>query len=239
MNFLVKILLQYLRRIFDITHKHLIMNITDLLQGPLKDIIVQQVTNKLDLGSGEQAGTAVDGVFATLLNALNRNASTQEGASSLQNALDRDHNGSILDDLTGFLSGNSQPANPNTVNGEGILKHVLGENQSSAADAISKVSGIDTGKVLKLMMMLAPVVLGYLGKAKAQQPQQQTQVQQDAQPAGGLQDLLKGVTQTVNQQPANQSIFSKLLDRDGDGNVLDDIAEMGVKSIFGKILGGK
>lgn len=213
------------------------MNITDLLQGPLKDIIVQQAASQLGLGSNEQAGTAVDGIFATLLNALNKNASTQEGASSLENALNRDHDGSILDDLTGFFTGSKQPVNPNTTNGEGILKHVLGENQTNAADAISKASGIDSGKILKMMMMLAPVVLGYLGKMKSQQAQ--VQQQQAQAPSGGLQDILKGVTQTVNQQPSNQSIFAKLLDRDGDGNVIDDIAEMGVKSIFGKILGGK
>lgn len=214
------------------------MNITDLLQGPLKDIIVQQAASKLGLESPEKAGTAVDGIFATLLNAHNRNASTQEGANSLQNALERDHDGSILDDLTGFLTGANQPANPNTTNGEGILKHVLGDNQTNAADAISRASGIDSGKIIKMMMMMAPVVLGYLGKMKSQQSQVQQQQQAQA-PAGGLQDILKGLTQTVNQQPSNQSIFAKLLDRDGDGNVMDDIAEMGVKSIFGKILGGK
>lgn len=237
MNFLVKILLHNFGRIFDITYQTLKMNITDLLQGPLKDIIVQQAASQLGLGSNEQAGTAVDGIFATLLNALNKNASTQEGASSLENALNRDHDGSILDDLTGFFTGSKQPVNPNTTNGEGILKHVLGENQTNAADAISKASGIDSGKILKMMMMLAPVVLGYLGKMKSQQAQ--VQQQQAQAPSGGLQDILKGVTQTVNQQPSNQSIFAKLLDRDGDGNVIDDIAEMGVKSIFGKILGGK
>lgn len=65
-----------------------------------------------------------------------------------------------------------------------------------------------------------------------QQPQQQ-------QTGGGLLDFIQGATKTVNQQPSTQSIFSKLLDKDGDGSMIDDIAEMGVKSIFGKILGGK
>ena len=79
------------------------------------------------------------------------------------------------------------------------------------------------------MATLAPVVLGMLGKARATQP--------EAQSGGGLLDLIKGATQTVNQQPTTQSIFAKLLDKDGDGNVMDDIADMGMKSIFGKFMG--
>ncbi|MFZ1749809.1 MAG: DUF937 domain-containing protein [Saprospiraceae bacterium] len=207
------------------------MDITDLLQGPMKDIIIQQVGSQLGLGDSAQANSAVDGVFGTLLNAISKNASTPEGADSLMSALDRDHDGSILNDLGGFLSGAVSPQNPNTANGAGILKHILGGQQEDAAANISKESGIDTAKIMQMMATLAPVVLGMLGKAKAQ-----PQVQQQG---GGLLDFITGATQKVNQQPANQSIFSKLLDKDGDGSMIDDIAAMGMKSIFGKILGNK
>lgn len=207
------------------------MDISDLLQGPMKDIIINQVGKQLGLGDSNQANTAVDGVFATLLNAISHNASTPEGQDGLMAALDRDHDGSILNDLAGFLSGSSQPSNPNTANGAGILKHILGNNQETAAASISKESGIDTGKIMQMMATLAPIVLGMLGKAKAQ-PQVQEQ-------SGGLLDFIKGATQTVNQQPTNQGMFSRMLDKDGDGSMIDDIAEMGIKSIFGKILGRK
>jgi hypothetical protein len=205
------------------------MDITDLLQGPLKDIIINQVGQQFGLGDKGQANTAVDGILATILNGVQRNASTPEGQAGLQNALERDHDGSILDDLGGFLSGMVKPANPKTANGEGILNHILGENKGNAAESISKASGIDTASIMKMMATLAPVVLGMLGKAKAQ-----PQVQQQE---GGLLDFIKGATQTVNQQPTTQSIFSKLLDKDGDGSMMDDIAEMGMKSIFGKFMG--
>ena len=201
------------------------MDITDLLQGPMKDIIINQVGQQLGLGNQQQTNSAVDGVLATIMNAVAKNASTPEGAGGLMAALDRDHDGSILNDLSGFLSGAVQPENPKTANGTGILNHLLGDKQETAAESISKESGIDTAKILSMMATLAPVVLGFLGKAK--------------QTGGGLIDFIQGATKTVNQQPANQSIFSKLLDKDGDGSMIDDIAEMGVKSIFGKMLGGK
>jgi hypothetical protein len=204
------------------------MDITDLLQGPMKDIIINQVGQQFGLGDKGQANTAIDGILATILNGVSQNASTPEGQAGLQNALENDHDGSILDDLGGFLSGAVKPANPKTANGEGILNHILGENKGNAAESISKASGIDTASIMKMMATLAPVVLGMLGKAKAQ-----PQVQEN----GGLFDFIKGATQTVNQQPTTQSIFTKLLDKDGDGSIIDDIASMGIKSIFGKFMG--
>ncbi len=231
MNFYNKILL-VLHVGYSISENYKKMDITDLLQGPMKDIIISQVGNQLGLENSDQTNSAVDGVFATLLNAVANNASSPEGQNSLLSALDRDHDGSILNDLGGFLSGMVQPQNPNTTNGAGILKHILGDQQSTAADAISKSSGIDSSKIIQIMTTLAPIVLGYLGKAKAtQQPQ--------AEQGGGFLDILTGATKTVNQQPSNQGFFSKMMDKDGDGSMVDDLAEMGFKSIFGKILGGK
>jgi hypothetical protein len=208
------------------------MDITDLLQGPMRNIIIDQVGKQFGLGDSQQTNSAIDGVFGTLLNAVTKNAASPEGANSLINALDRDHDGSILNDLKGFLSGTSQVSNPNTANGSGILKHILGEDKEAEIDKISKSSGIDSAKIGQIMAALAPIVLGYLGKAKAQAPATE-------QGNSGFLDILKGATQVVNKQPVNQSILTSLLDKDGDGSVVDDIAKMGFKSIFGKFFGKK
>jgi len=204
------------------------MDISDLLQGPMKDVIIGQVGKQLGIEDTDKANTAVDGIFATLLNAVAKNASSAEGQTQLQTALEKDHDGSILDNLGGFLSGVVQPSNPKTANGAGILKHILGDKTEVAAENISKESGIDTSKIMQLMMTLAPIVLGYLGKANA------TQQAQPQQSGGGLMDIIMGATKTVNQQPTNQSFLEKMLDKDGDGSIMDDIASMGFKSIFGK-----
>ncbi|MFN8339529.1 MAG: DUF937 domain-containing protein [Saprospiraceae bacterium] len=205
------------------------MDINDLLQGPAKDIILSQFGQQLGLGDKAQTNTAVDGILATLLNGVAKNASTQEGQDGLLSALDRDHDGSIFDDLGGFLSGVVQPSNPNTANGTGILNHILGDKQGNAINSISKASGIDVGSITTMMTSLAPVVLGMLGKAKATQTANQN--------GGSILDIITGATQTINQQPTTQSIFTKLLDKDGDGSVMDDLTQMGMGSILGKFFG--
>lgn len=208
------------------------MDISDLLQGPMKNVILNQLGSQLGLGDEKQANAAIDGIFGTLLNGIMKNASTPEGQKSLETALAKDHSGGIFEDLAGFLTGSNTPQNPATNNGAGILKHILGDQQENTVESISKASGIDTAKIMKMMVTLAPIVLGMLSKSKAQA---QAQPQQSS--GGGILDIIKGATQTVNQQSTTQSIFNKILDKNGDGNIIDDITSMGVKSIFGKLFG--
>ena len=204
------------------------MNINDLLQGPLRDIMLSQVEQQFNIQDKDQANTAINGVMAAIMNGLAHNASTPEGASSLTSAIDRDHDGSVIDDLMGFFNGSSQFQNTKATNGQGILNHIFGDKTDTAAKAISRNSGLDTGKIIQLMSTFAPIVLSFLGKNS------QTANQSSS---SGILDILNGATRAVNQQPSNQGLLSKLLDRDGDGNVMDDIADIGFRSIMGKFLG--
>ena len=75
------------------------------------------------LGVSEStANTAVQVAVPLLLTALARNASAPQGAESLHQAINNDHDGSILDNLMGYLG------NPQSANGAGILSHVFGAN---------------------------------------------------------------------------------------------------------------
>lgn len=190
------------------------MNITDLFQGPMKDVIVGQISQQLGVQNPQQAQTAIDGIMGTLLNAVTNNAATPEGQQSLEKALERDHDGSILDNLSGFLSGNFTPSNPKTANGAGILSHLFKGEEDNAAQSISQASGIDTAKIMKIMAMLAPVLLGMLGKAR-QQPQAE-------QSGGGLLDMLTGATKSVNQQPTVQNVLTSILTGNKQGGGLKD-----------------
>ncbi len=193
------------------------MNITDLFQGPMKDIIVGQISQQMGVQNPQQANTAVDGIMGMLLNAVTNNAATPEGQQNLEKALDRDHDGSILDHLGDFLNGSFTPSNPKTANGAGILNHLFKGEQENAAASISKTSGIDVSKIMSMMATLAPVLLGMLGKAK-QQPQQ-TQAQQSG---GGILDLLMGATKSVNQQPSVQNVLTSILTGNKQGGGLKD-----------------
>jgi len=194
------------------------MNILDLLQGQMSDGVVEQLSGQIR-SDKDRTSAAANGIFATLVSALSRNVANPQSGSSLLGALDRDHDGSVLEDVMGFLSGNNKPQNARASNGLGILDHVLGGKTDNVLQMVSKSSGLDLLKTGQLMQLLAPMVMGALGKAKKQQNLDQ----------GGLANLLSGTINQASQGRQELGIIGKVLDADGDGNVMDDIAGMGMK----------
>ena len=157
------------------------------------------------------------------MGALAKNASTPDGANALSNALDRDHDGSVLDNLMDIMQGNQQPQNSKAVNGAGILNHVLGNKQNSAVNMISKMSGLDNNKTGSLMTMLAPVIMASLGKAK----------RTNGLDAAGIASLLSGTVSQQKQSNPTMSLVTQFLDSDGDGSIVDDVANIGMKFLGG------
>ncbi|MCB9273789.1 MAG: DUF937 domain-containing protein [Lewinellaceae bacterium] len=198
-------------------------NLMDLLQGSLSEDMIGQLSQQLGGANKQQTAAAASGIVSTLMGALAKNASTQQGAQALNNALERDHDGSVLDNIMDVFSGNTQNVNDRALNGSGILNHILGDRQGGAIDMISKLSGLDSGKTGNLMSMLAPVVLGALGKAK----------QQQGLDVSGIASLLSGTVSAQKQQNPTMNLVTSFLDQDGDGSIVDDVASMGMK-----ILGG-
>jgi hypothetical protein len=186
-----------------------------LLQGDTK----QQVSRQLGIGE-DRADTAIKAAVPLLVGALQRQASSTAGLESLAGALDRDHDGSVLDDIGGFLGGGSAAAA-----GGGILGHVLGSRQDNVARSLGRSTGLDSGQILQLLAMLAPLVMGALGRAK----------RQTRADTGGLADILGGATRQMDQQaPDLMSGLGRMLDADGDGSAIDDIA-----GIAGSLFGGR
>ena len=194
------------------------MDLIDLLQSQLSGNVLDQLSNQIG-GQKEETEVATSGIISMLTAALAKNAASPGGASALANALDSDHDGSILDNIGDLLGGNMN--NNRAANGAGILKHVLGGNQGNAIDAISKMSGLSGDKTGNLMTMLAPIVLGMLGKQKRQNNMDQS----------GLSDMLSRSVKSASNQRQEMGLLGKLLDRDGDGSVMDDIAGMGMKTL--------
>ena len=80
--------------------------------GFLKDLLKTYLTDGVRGKLGTQAGTSaqdtdngVESVITAILAGLQRNVSTREGAASLDKALAKDHDGSILNDLAGVAGG--------------------------------------------------------------------------------------------------------------------------------------
>ena len=201
----------------------------------MSDSILDLVTQTLGSGAtrqiGQQLGVdesaaakAISGALPMLVGALARNSASSGGAGALASALDRDHDGSILDDIGGFLGGGGAQGA-----GEGILKHVLGGRQQQVQSGLGQVSGLDSGKAGQLLAMLAPIVMGALGKAQRGR----------GLDAGSLGAMLGEEQRTIEQrEPGLGGLLGNLLDADGDGSVVDDITKIG-GSLLGNLLGGR
>jgi hypothetical protein len=169
--------------------------------------------------SPNQAKAALASAIPILMNALAKNSSTPDGAEALQNAINRDHDGSLLDNLGGFLN------NPAVANGTGILKHVLGGKQQNVVNYISADSGLNGASVGKILEIAAPIVMGFLGRKNS-----------SAGGGGIIGSILNSyVRGEANESPRSQSVINQILDRDNDGNVADDIAELGM-SFLGRLM---
>ena len=84
-----------------------------------------------------QTQTAVAAALPAILAAMNRNTNTTQGAQSLASALERDHDGSLLDNLGGFLGGQMTGK---AADGGGILGHILGGQRPQLEQGVAKAS---------------------------------------------------------------------------------------------------
>ncbi|MGH7799017.1 MAG: DUF937 domain-containing protein [Thermodesulfobacteriota bacterium] len=75
---------------------------------------------------------AITTAVPLLISALARNSSQPKGAQALYQALERDHDGGILDDLAGFLG------NTKSVNGAGILHRILGNRRGMIENGLAR-----------------------------------------------------------------------------------------------------
>lgn len=195
------------------------MDISSLLQGAMGQQLLQGVMGQTGLNQN-QASSAINAAIPMILSGLNHNVQNG-GAEGLMNALNKDHNGSILDNLGGFFN------QGNFSDGAGILKHVLGGKQEAASNALGKQTGIDGGQMMKILIMVAPIVMGYLGRQKAAQNVN----------AGGLGGLLGSVLggATQQNQGAMGAIQQILLGGGGGNSPLGGLGD----ALLGGLLGGK
>ena len=204
--------------------------ILDLLNSDLGKTIVNGVAGQTGQ-SKNKTSELLTMALPVLTQAMKRNASSSEGAQSLMNALKDKHDGSILDNLDGLFDGG---VNEDVLqDGNKILGHVLGTKQQNVTNTLSVKSGIDSNSVAQILQVAAPILLGLLGK----QSQQQNISSQNS-----LENMLGGLI-TNNSKKQEQSFLESILDADGDGSIIDDVADMVLgnnkkKSGLGGILGG-
>lgn len=220
----------------------------DLLRQQIDDQTVQRISDQIGANPATTQ-RAMEAALPLLVGALARNADrSPEGAQALNRALEQDHDGSLLDRLNEVLGKSSDGSSladaasgvqgglsidRRTVDGAGILGHILGGKRNAVELGLSRASGMDVRQANNLLPVLAPIVMSALGRLK----------QQRSAGAEGVTDLLRQERAQIEQETAGEHEGGLLgfLDRDDDGSIADDVARiggtLGGSGLLGKMLG--
>lgn len=196
------------------------MNLIDLITGATGSQVADRAESKF--GVSKNQIIALLAVAAPLvISYLRKKSQDTNEAEALNNALDKDHDGSILD--------NPDQAESREAEGNSILDHVFGQKKNEVENGLSQSTGISMDKIGPILAMLAPVIMGYIGKEK----------QSNSVSAGGLGDLLGGILGGASQQVQNQEsnplndLLSGVL-----GGSQNQNASNPLNDILGSVLGG-
>ena len=221
------------------------MSLIDLLTGNAGNQVASEAENKFGISKNQVI--ALLAVAAPLVISYLRKKSQEspDEANALNDALDKDHDGSILNDPSQAITRQQE--------GSSILDHIFGGQKATVENQLSQNTGISMDKIGPILAMLAPVIMGFVGKEKQSN---------GVTSGGGLGDLLGGILGAAQNQAQAQSssplndILGSVLGGGGgqqqsSGNPLNDIlgsvlggggqqkSQGGLGGLLGSILGGK
>ena len=184
--------------------------ITQIITQQLGGTAARTIAQRFGI-SETTANTAVQIGIPLILTALARNTSQPQEAESLHQAVAQDHDGSIFDNLMGYLQ------NPQAANGAGILGHVFGNQQPVIESNLAQATGMDQHSAAGVLETLAPLVMGSVGKAQ----------HENGLDASGLSNFLNSQQQTAQEKaPDAMSMLNSMLDQNKDGSSLDDLRRL-------------
>lgn len=207
----------------------LLDDLTSQLQGETLSNMSRQ------LGTDEAStAQAISMALPMLIGGLAHEAETPLGAQSLNRALDEDHDGSLLDNVSAvFGAGTLGAADvrvPRALNGAGILEHVLGRKREPVQQGIGRATGLNSQQIGRLLMMLAPLVMAYLGRRKRQLGANANEIGAE----------LQAERQEVERRaPDLGGVLGQIFGGGGEDRpgIADDLARM-APNILGKMFGG-
>ena len=198
------------------------MNLIDLLSGNTGNEVATEAESKFGI-SKNQVITLLAVAAPLVISYLRKKSNeSKDEADALNFALDKDHDGSILSNPSMALSRQDE--------GSSILDHIFGQQKNNVESKLAQNTGISMDKIGPILAMLAPVIMGYIGKEKKEN---------GVTSGGGLGDLLGGILGNAQNQSQGSSsgglndILGSVLGGGGNqssGNMLNDI--------LGGVLGG-
>ncbi len=218
------------------------LNLMDMIMSAAGGQAPQQVGSQFGLDASQSQG-AIAALMPAISSALKQNTSSPQGLAGLLGALQKGQHSQYIDNP-------QQLSAPAAIDeGNAILGHLFGSKDVSRAVAgrASEQSGVSSDILKKMLPMAAMMAMGSLGKQTSGQQQggMQAALGQMAMQqlmgggkSGGLGGMLGGLLggnkrAAVQQQQAHQQglgMLGKMLDADGDGNMMDDILKMAMNA---------
>ena len=189
-------------------------SVLDALEAQLSPETIQKLSAQLGTDTAATSH-AVSMAVPLLLGRLSKNASDADGAAALDNALNA-HDGGVLDNLGALLGGGA---------GAAILGHIFGKRRTPVEEGVGRATGLNPQQVGQLLVMLAPLVMGVLGRMKREKTVDAEQ----------LPVVLGQANLEMSRQSAAVGDLSRILDSDDDGTIADDVARIGSSIISGML----
>jgi len=198
------------------------MQITDLLarMGGL-----QSIARELGLSEAEAASGA-EALAPAILGGLQKKAAAApNGLEGLGGLLGQLGGGGMLDQVLA-------PQPTDVTPGNNVLGEIFGSKDVSrtVAQHASAQSGLEPGLLKKMLPMLAMLISGYLARQHAgAAPGGAGTTGGTGATGGGLGGLLGGLLGSGAGTAGGLGGLASMLDRDGNGNPLDDILRMATR----------
>lgn len=159
------------------------MNLSELVSGSIGNQAVDGISEQLGLEK-EKTQWVVSAAVPLMISSLRYNAN--KGPESLADiqALAKQHEGSIFDNLGSLF--NSAPTQENNQ----IVDRIFGKNTDQVKDTLAEKSGLSVDKVSGILALLGPLVMGFIGKQR-----------KGPHASGGIGDLLGGMLKSNDSTP--------------------------------------
>lgn len=190
------------------------MGLLDLFMGKEGNEVAEKAENKFGISKNQIIALLI-AATPLVISYLRKKTKDKNEAEALNNALDKDHDGSILNNISSVEEKEQE--------GNSILGHIFGNDKPKVENELSEKTGISLGKIGPILAMAAPIIMGFIGKEKREKNTD----------SNGLGDLLGNIMGGDSNNSITDIIGSVL---GGDKN---DKGNSGIGNILGNLFGGK
>lgn len=220
------------------------MSLIDLITGNAGNQVASEAENKFGISKNQVIALLAVAAPLVISYLKKKSQENSEEADALSNALDKDHDGSILNDPSQAAARQQE--------GGSILDHIFGGQKATVENQLSQNTGISMDKIGPIMAMLAPLIMGYIGKQKQSSGVTSggglgdllggilggAQSQAQAEPSNPLNDILGSVLGGGSQANAGSNPLNDILGSVLGGGNQQQQSQGGLGGLLGSILGG-